>query len=154
MDAAGNLYGTTVEGGSSNAGTIFEIFPSGSEAVLHNFARGSTDGAEPAAGLTMDAAGNLDGTTQAGGPSDAGTVFTTYTGLIKLVNQFTTKVTVASDLDGILNGSLEALRNGNKKSANNQLDAFINAVSAQSGKAIPNKAHAAILIKDAQGLMT
>lgn len=73
MDAAGNLYGTTAFGGLANCGalgetgcgTVFKLDPSGSETVLHEFA--GADGAFPAAGLLMDSAGNLYGTTVNGG---------------------------------------------------------------------------------------
>jgi uncharacterized repeat protein (TIGR03803 family) len=77
FDAAGSLYGTTSFGGASNAGTVFKLAPnqdgSWTESVLHSF-HGS-DGANPYAGLIFDAAGNLYGTTQAGGASLYGTVF-------------------------------------------------------------------------------
>jgi uncharacterized repeat protein (TIGR03803 family) len=67
MDAAGNLYGTTLVGGSGNSGTVFKVDPSGTDTVLYNFCTkgGSrcTDGEEPRGGLVMDAAGNLYGTT-------------------------------------------------------------------------------------------
>ena len=43
------LFGTTRDGGTSNAGTIFSIRPSGSEAVVHDFG-GKPDGALPEAG--------------------------------------------------------------------------------------------------------
>jgi len=73
-DAAGNLYGTTLSGGSDcstgysphNCGTIFKLDPSGHETILHNFG-GSGDGALPETGVVEDAAGNLYGTTGAGG---------------------------------------------------------------------------------------
>lgn len=72
-DAAGNFYGT-VSGGSGQGclgdpcGLVFKVSPSGTETVLHEFT-GGTDGAFPVAGLTVDAAGNLYGTTtQAGSP--------------------------------------------------------------------------------------
>jgi hypothetical protein len=70
LDAAGNLYGTTSIG--DNAGSVFELSPSTSgewnETVLYNFSGpGGSDGANPAAGLIFDAAGNLYGTTQNGG---------------------------------------------------------------------------------------
>src|ERR1017187_9524801 len=45
------------------------------ERVLHSFANDGADGNKPYAGLIFDAAGNLYGTTWAGGPSDLGTVF-------------------------------------------------------------------------------
>ena len=74
MDAAGDLYGTTNGGGASGAGTVFKLTRYNKETVLYSFA-GGTDGANPEAALTMDAAGNLYGTTTAGGSSGNGTVF-------------------------------------------------------------------------------
>ncbi|MBV8149739.1 MAG: hypothetical protein JO092_11645 [Candidatus Eremiobacteraeota bacterium] len=68
MDAAGNLYGTTYQGGKYGEGTVFELAPSGSsyvETVLHSFGKGD-DGAYPHAGL-IEAGGILYGTTIAGG---------------------------------------------------------------------------------------
>jgi uncharacterized repeat protein (TIGR03803 family) len=76
LDDAGNLYGTTVFGGA-RYGTVFELVPSGSdwkEKTLHTFQL-STDGGYSEAGLTPDSAGNLYGTTSAGGPNGGGTVF-------------------------------------------------------------------------------
>jgi uncharacterized repeat protein (TIGR03803 family) len=85
MDAAGNLYGTTVQGGTncsqSGCGTVYELSPSedGSwiETVLHSF--DGNDGLQPWASLILDAAGNLYGTTSQGGaycaPFGCGTVF-------------------------------------------------------------------------------
>jgi uncharacterized repeat protein (TIGR03803 family) len=78
MDASGNLYGTTYEGGNSGYGTVFELVNSSgtySEKVLHSFASSGPDGAYTQAGLIMDASGNLYGTTLAGGTSGVGTVF-------------------------------------------------------------------------------
>lgn len=75
MDKAGNLYGTTVEGGTSNAGTVFEFSVDGVETVLHSFALDGVDGFAPFAGLVMDKSGNLYGTTTEGGPNHGGTVF-------------------------------------------------------------------------------
>ncbi len=89
-DSAGNLYGTTVQGGASTncdaqpihfgCGTVFKLTrPTavGSpwiESVLYTFTRGS-DGGYPAGGVIFDQAGNLYGTTAAGGSTGGGTVF-------------------------------------------------------------------------------
>ena len=75
LDGSGNLYGTTANGGAFGSGTVFEIDPNGVETLLHSFAGGSTDGAGPKARLTLDANGNLYGTTFAGGTGGYGTVF-------------------------------------------------------------------------------
>jgi uncharacterized repeat protein (TIGR03803 family) len=64
-DSAGNLYGTTNIGGTSNLGTVFRLNKSG-ETVLYSFS-GPPDGANPQAGLVLDSAGNLYGTTANGG---------------------------------------------------------------------------------------
>jgi uncharacterized repeat protein (TIGR03803 family) len=74
-DAAGNLYGTTIEGGGSNEGTVFKLDTTGAETVLHSFTGAPLDGKYPNAGLVRDAVGNLYGTTYLGGTSDKGTVF-------------------------------------------------------------------------------
>ena len=88
IDVAGNLYGTASSGGSSGAGVVFKLTTSGQETVLHNFTGGS-DGANPQASLILDKAGNLYGTTYAGGVSNAGTVFqVTRTGKEKVLHTF------------------------------------------------------------------
>ena len=75
LDADGNLYGTTAAGGAYGDGTVFELTRSNrfQETVLHNFS--GADGRWPQASLIFDAAGNLYGTTGAGGVYDDGTVF-------------------------------------------------------------------------------
>jgi uncharacterized repeat protein (TIGR03803 family) len=79
FDAAGNLYGTTVLGGTFRAGTVFELMPAAgghwTEKILHSFHGGSTDGGNPGGAVIFDAAGNLYGTTSGGGTNGAGTVF-------------------------------------------------------------------------------
>jgi uncharacterized repeat protein (TIGR03803 family) len=82
MDGAGNLYGTTPDGGKYNGGAVFQLSPNGSswtQSVLYSFCSpgGSRcmDGADPVAGLIMDAAKNLYGTTFMGGAHNGGTVF-------------------------------------------------------------------------------
>jgi hypothetical protein len=85
LDSAGNLYGTSVYGGSSGnctlgCGAVFEVSPpttSGgawTETVLYSFTKGA-DGGFPAAGLVFDSKGNLYGTTPEGGAGKYGTVF-------------------------------------------------------------------------------
>lgn len=76
VDDAGNLYGTTYNGGSHNLGTIFKLTYSGSqfqESVLYSFS--GSDGSHPLARLSLDSLGNLYGTTYAGGSHGHGTVF-------------------------------------------------------------------------------
>jgi len=73
-DAAGNLYGTTVSGGSSLVGVVFKLDATSNETVLHHFT-GGADGAGPYADLIMDTAGNLYGATVSGGSSLAGVIF-------------------------------------------------------------------------------
>jgi len=67
-DSDGNLYGTTAYGGLYGFGTIFEVSKTGVETVLYSFSGYPADGVYPQAGLVRDAAGNLFGTTQYGGP--------------------------------------------------------------------------------------
>ncbi len=70
LDRAGNLYGTTSDGGIHVFGTVFELSPreggGWTETVLHSFGSG-TDGQGPEASLVFDGAGNLYGTTAGGG---------------------------------------------------------------------------------------
>ena len=76
-DAAGNLYGTTNEGGASGGGTVFKLTPNSdgiwTETVLLSF--NGHDGAHPQAGLIFDTAGNLYGSTMLAGGGGGGTVF-------------------------------------------------------------------------------
>jgi uncharacterized repeat protein (TIGR03803 family) len=73
MDRDGNLYGTTSAGGSGGTpcqrdvgcGTVFQVFPDGTETVLYSFQ--GLDGSDPGAGVVMDSPGNLYGTTSYGG---------------------------------------------------------------------------------------
>ena len=84
MDSQGDLFGTTVIGGASSDGTIFELKATGvntsgvttyatAPAVLASF--NGTDGNEPYASLTLDNKGDLFGTTYEGGSSNLGVVF-------------------------------------------------------------------------------
>jgi uncharacterized repeat protein (TIGR03803 family) len=77
-DAAGNLYGTSLAGGSYGAGTVFKLAPdvdgTWKYTVLYAFT-GGTDGGFPIAGLIFDAGGNLYGTTSGGGDYRAGVAY-------------------------------------------------------------------------------
>jgi uncharacterized repeat protein (TIGR03803 family) len=88
LDAAGNLYGTTQNGGVATCeeynnvqtcGTVFELSPTAEgrwmEKILHRFNNNGRDGYYPTSRLVFDTAGNLYGTTGAGGMWGAGTVF-------------------------------------------------------------------------------
>jgi uncharacterized repeat protein (TIGR03803 family) len=85
LDAAGNLYGTTIAGGGDQenctgeepgCGTVFMLAPISQgkwkERVLHRFESGNdtSDGSAPNGALVFDNAGNLYGTTTSGGGSD------------------------------------------------------------------------------------
>jgi uncharacterized repeat protein (TIGR03803 family) len=74
MDSAGNLYGTTREGGTPDHGMVFKLAPNGTETTLYTFT-GGTDGGGPESGLVIDKKGNLYGTTQDNGVNQAGTIF-------------------------------------------------------------------------------
>lgn len=83
FDASGNLYGTTF-GDTTHAGTVFRLTPNRlsfgwTETILYEFQGipygSGPDGANPAAGLIFDGAGNLYGTTEFGGAVAGGTVF-------------------------------------------------------------------------------
>lgn len=77
FDAAGNLFGTTSNGGSSDAGALYELSPSSggwTEQVVHSFTNGS-DGGYPSTPVTFDARGTLYGTTSFGGQFSDGVAF-------------------------------------------------------------------------------
>ncbi len=77
FDRAGNLYGTTINGGTGGYGTVYKLTPSNgswTESVLYSFTEGG-DGQLPESGLIFDQSGNLYGTTYYGGQNGNGTVF-------------------------------------------------------------------------------
>lgn len=76
-DSAGNLYGTTYTGGTSDFGTVFKLDTADKYDVLHTFTGGvnGPEAAFPIAGLIRDSAGNLYGTTSYGGAYGFGTIF-------------------------------------------------------------------------------
>ena len=77
FDSSGNLYGTTLLGGSDNNGIVFELSPGANEKwtekILHSFNSNGKDGYESYGGLTFNSAGNLFATTVSGGKYGSGT---------------------------------------------------------------------------------
>lgn len=109
-DAAGNLYGTTLSGGDLSTcngygcGVVFEVTPSSkTESVLHSFTGGSSDGADPEAGLIIDPSGKLYGTTLNGGPN---TCFGASCGVVFEVTPSSKSETVLHSFTGGTDGGL------------------------------------------------
>lgn len=83
FDAAGNIYGTTMDGGANcfpyyNCGVVFKLTRSGeswTESVLYSFSQSGNGGDIPYAGVILDSAGNLYGTTVIGGVDNGGVLF-------------------------------------------------------------------------------
>jgi uncharacterized repeat protein (TIGR03803 family) len=74
-DTAGNIYGTTREGGTAGNGTVFELnVRNKSYSVIYNFL-GYPDGDTPQNGVVVDNIGNVFGTSSGGGPNNSGSVF-------------------------------------------------------------------------------
>jgi uncharacterized repeat protein (TIGR03803 family) len=105
-DAAGNLYGTTANGGANEDGTVFEIAK-----TKHGYASAPTtlvsftgvDGANPDVGLIANAAGDLFGTTLNGGANEDGTVFE----IAKTKHGYASAPTTLVSFNGV-NGDLSA----------------------------------------------
>jgi uncharacterized repeat protein (TIGR03803 family) len=116
-DAAGNFYGTTMEGGTYLWGTIYKLTRDGTESILYSFT-GKSDGAWPSTVPVVDHAGNLYGTASTGGNStggarcggrySCGTVFRLSNGALTIFHTFDG----AADGGGP-NGSLVADSAGN-----------------------------------------
>ena len=83
IDSHGNLFGTTDQGGEDSEGTIFEL-AAGSSTIVTLASFDDTSGGEPFAPLTVDAKGNLYGTTSSEGPGGLGAVFELPSGSNKL----------------------------------------------------------------------
>ena len=73
MDSSGILYGTTLEGGASDDGTVFEVSAGGVLTTMVSF--GGSNGSAPSSALIMDSSGNFFGTTEQGGADGDGAVF-------------------------------------------------------------------------------
>jgi uncharacterized repeat protein (TIGR03803 family) len=78
FDRGGSLYGTTLGGGNSGSGTIFQLAPGSDgrwvERVLYRF-RDGDDGGHPQSSLALDSKGDLYGTASGGGAVGNGTLF-------------------------------------------------------------------------------
>lgn len=77
FDQAGNLYGTTNQGGTYGGGVVFKLTPANgawTESILYNFGQGG-DGNGPRSGVVSDSVGNLYGTTELGGAYGCGMVY-------------------------------------------------------------------------------
>lgn len=78
LDTAGNLYGTTSNGGSYGYGTVYKlvhIAHGWRQTILHSFNHDGTDGYQPGSGVVLDGSGNLYGTTESGGAYGYGAVY-------------------------------------------------------------------------------
>ena len=113
MDASGNLYGTTHDGGSYQKGTVFEITPDRTETVLYSFT-GGADGKAPGgnSSLLLDPKGNLYGVAAGGGvvnsncPGGCGTVFEVTPGSgITVLYEFTGKPDGQNPVGGFIRDS-------------------------------------------------
>jgi uncharacterized repeat protein (TIGR03803 family) len=97
LDSAGNIYGTTTLGGKYNLGTVYKLTLGKTgkytEKILYSFGSTSTAGSTPEAGVVLDTAGNLYGTTKLGGKNGAGIAYelVSHDGgyIAKTVQQFT-----------------------------------------------------------------
>jgi uncharacterized repeat protein (TIGR03803 family) len=70
FDRAGNIYGTTKQGGNYESGAVYELTKSNGfwiGSVIYSFRGSGSDGSFPAGGLVVDSAGNLYGTTTSDG---------------------------------------------------------------------------------------
>ena len=127
-DAAGHLFGTTFTGGGpGDAGTVFELSGPNHATLTTLAVFNGSNGANPQGGLTLDAAGNLYGTTSGGGPGYGGTIFelagpnhTTLTTLASFgsndpdgaVPQGALLVDAAGNLYGTTNGGADEFGDG------------------------------------------
>ena len=110
LDAHGNLYGTTPNGGGTGCGgvgcgIVYEITAAGTEVVLYRFL-GLPDGAYPFDTLVMDSQGNLYGTASGGGQKNWGSVFEiTQSGTEKTLYSFTGGADGGLPIGGVIFGT-------------------------------------------------
>jgi uncharacterized repeat protein (TIGR03803 family) len=103
--ANGLFYGTTFEGGSANAGVVFEVASNGAVNTLYTFT-GGVDGAFPQAGLCLANDGNFYGTTVGGGTNGTGSLFRiTAVGVFSSLYSFTALPNGGTNQDGAYPGA-------------------------------------------------
>ena len=86
----GNLYGTTLNGGTFNSGAVFQLTTKGVLKVIYSFGTASNDGTSPTGALLQGSDGKLYGTTYWGGATGHGTVFQlAISGVYKILHNFT-----------------------------------------------------------------
>jgi len=172
MDERGNLYGTTWYGGTGicdyegpGCGIVFKIDRHGNETVLHNFAGPPDDGAAPLAGLVIDKAGDLYGTTSLGGADNGGTVFklspptpqqATQT-IIAAVNALYSAGALSSGEDNALvlrlQNTISLMNAGRDDVSAQSLRAFIREVLDLQRSGVLSPSQAAPLISAAEGVI-
>jgi uncharacterized repeat protein (TIGR03803 family) len=86
-DPAGNLYGTTTNGGRYGAGTVFKLDTTGKETVLYSFTGGADGGRSRGSGVVRDAAGNVYGTTFSGGSGSCSSTYGPGCGVVFKVTE-------------------------------------------------------------------
>jgi uncharacterized repeat protein (TIGR03803 family) len=96
LDPAGDIFGTTSQGGSHSDGTVY-VIEAGSNTVTTLFSFDGNDGSSPQAGMTFDAYGNLFGTTSTGGSQGLGTVFEIQSGSTTVTTLFSFSTSAAGD---------------------------------------------------------
>ena len=99
---AGNLYGTTRYGGEIDGGEVYKLDGAGNVTVLYTFT-GKGDGMAPSSDVILDSAGNLYGTTSAGGSANAGVVYEVEAGGgERVLYNFTGKGDGAGPIGGVV----------------------------------------------------
>jgi len=90
LDASGNIYGTTYNGGSGGGGVVYEINPNATVfTTLYSFDAGGLTGSNPQSGVVIDASGNLYGTTSQGGQYGYGDIYKISGGSLSVLHSFT-----------------------------------------------------------------
>jgi uncharacterized repeat protein (TIGR03803 family) len=103
QNASGDFYGSTSSGGAYQQGTVFKIDTHGVETVLYSFGGVVNDGVQPWAGVTLDKAGNIYGTTQYGGSTSFGTAYVLNNALQEtILHAFTSGADGAYPVAGLL----------------------------------------------------